>query len=418
VKFNSRALVIFTGLAGLLVTALVLNSPSPQLNPAQSGVNQAPEKPVQMVSPRPPENLPPNQPPPPSVTTNPISTSSQASVPARKSLREEVIQVLQERYAEPAMLTPHKLDQAAMQGVLTSMSDSVQLLEPKAAAADSQPTHPAINSVTVLNPSIGYLRVEKIDPEVAATLDEEIHKLTREKNVRGLILDLRFAQGNDFSSVPAIASIFIPDATMLFRIQRGKSSQNYQISPSTGASDIPLLVLINHETKGAAEALAAVLQDQHRALLIGNSATAGQLFETSDVTLSNGQILRLATGKIILGHQDGSFLKEAHPDVTIVFDAMVERKIYNQPFRPPEPRLEKPFSSEAILTGREISPPLKDVKAKNEPDEPPSNGDTVLLSAIDLLKSIQALGLLPSKSSTFEGGDEENHKNDIQKHRS
>ena len=75
-------------------------------------------------------------------------------------------------------------------------------------------------------------------------------------------------------------------------------------------------------------------------------------------------------------------------------------------------------ASVLFLTGREISPPLKESKVKNGPDEPPSNGDIVLLSAIDLLKSIQALGLLPSKSSAFEGGDEENRKNAIQKHRS
>ena len=163
---------------------------------------------------------------------------------------------------------------------------------------------------------------------------------------------------------------------------------------SVQSTNIPLVILVNHETKEAAEVLAAVLQDQKRAVIIGNSPTAGQAFETSDVKLSNGQILRLATGKISLTRSGNFFLKGVPLDIMIPFDPKLEKEIYFKPFQPPEIRSEARMYSEAILTGRENPPPIptKD-KNKKEAVEPASNGDSVLLRAMDLLKSIQALGL-------------------------
>lgn len=344
-----------------------------------------------------PKGFPPPEanisaPPASSPATKP-TTSSIPTNQADKELYEEIVQALQARYAEPSLLTSKKLSKAAIEGVLRSLEGSVRLFDAGASSSFPSSKRPAVNSASLLDPFIGYLRLERIEDDVAKSLEDEIQKLLKEHHATGLILDLRFAYGTNYSILPALASLFLKQPVPLFSVQRGQDSQTFQAAPTYVSTDAPLVILVNHETREAPEILCAVLQEQGRALVIGNSGTAGQAYESSDVKLSNGQILRLATGKIVLARKGNFFLKGTSPDVTIAFDRKTEKEIYDKPFRPPEPRLEARFYSEAILTGREVAPPFTRDKPKKQQDEPPSNGDMVLLRAIDLLKSIQALGL-------------------------
>src|SRR5207237_1979859 len=57
-----------------------------------------------------------------------------------------------------------------------------------------------------------------------------------------------------------------------------------------------IMVLIDGETSGPAEAMAAVLKTHGQALLIGQPS-AGRAVEYSDFSLSSGKILRIAVGE-------------------------------------------------------------------------------------------------------------------------
>ena len=320
------------------------------------------------------------------------------TTPTSKALYEEIIQILQTRYADPTVLTTKKIGQAAVSGALDSLAGSARIVSPETKPEKTPPPKAAINSVSALDPFLGYLRLDRIENDTAGQLENEIQKLLKEKHATGLILDLRYARGTQYAAVPAVASLFFNDTRPLFSIQHNSTSRAYQTTPPVNPTDVPLLVLVNGETREAPEVLAAVLKDQGRALLLGNSGTAGQAYETSDIGLSNGLILRLATGKIFLAHGGDFFLKKIQPDVIIALDGKLEKETFDQPFQPPEMRLDTSFFSEAVLTGRVAAPPLAKDKNKKEPGEPPSNKDTVLLSAIGLLKSIQVLGLPPPSS--------------------
>ncbi len=322
-----------------------------------------------------------------------------AEISAEKSLYQEILQVLHERYADPSVLSPPKLDDAAVSGILNSLRGSARLVETDTAPSKSTPTVAAVNSMSVITPFIGYLRVRRLEEGTGKQTADEIKRLIQQEHVTGLILDLRFADGQNLSEVPATASVFFSDDRPLFTVQRGSGAQAYSTTPSGFSTDAPLAILVNHETQGAAEALAASLQDQGRALLIGGSPTAGQTFETSDIKLSNGKTLRFASGKLTLSHGGEVFLKNIKPDINVPsFDFKVEKEIYEQPFQPPEFLAEARYFSEAILTGRQMAPPIPPMnkgknKNKNEPKEPASNRDQVLQRAIDLLKAISSLEL-------------------------
>ncbi len=330
-------------------------------------------------------------------SVSPQSFSTSVSIiPSSHSetLYGEVMQILQTRYADPSALATKKADQAAVDGVLNSLEGSVRILDHEAIVSNKASSlKDTINSVTVLEPFIGYLRLNQIENDTSKRLEDEIQKLLNEKHVTGLILDLRFAQGTNYAAVPTIASLFFRDARPLFSIQRGSTIKTYRSIPSSYPTNIPLLLLVNQETKEAPELLAAVLRDQERALLVGNSNAAGQIFETSDVQLSDGRILRIATNKIFLAHGGDFFLKKIQPDLLVPFDKKIEKETFGHPFQPPKLQVGTHFYSEAILMGHQTAPSLVAEKEKKELPEPPSNSDLVLLRAVDLLKGIQALGL-------------------------
>ncbi len=328
--------------------------------------------------------------------------------PTTKALSEEVLQLLQKRYADPSLLTNKKLSRAAVEGILETLGPSAKIIDPKTTPKKPSAPRSSILPTVILDPPMAYLRLERIDDETPKQLEKEIQKCSQEKSLLGIILDLRFTQGAPYSIVPSLASYFLPETKPLFSILREGATQNYPSISSPSITDLPLILLINQETKEAAEVFAAVLQDQKRAILLGRSSTAGMAFETSEIALSNGQILCLATGKIVLAHGGDFFLKGVHPDVQIVLDVKLEKEIYDKPFQPPALKLEPRSSSEAILTGREAPPLFNEEKTglpkakKKESDIPPTNNDTTLLCAIDMLKSIQALELKSSSNRFVE----------------
>ena len=75
-----------------------------------------------------------------------------------------------------------------------------------------------------------------------------------------------------------------------------------------GDCPLPVAVLVNRQTAGAAEALAAVLRETGAGLILG-SRTAGQAMVAQEFPLKNGERLRIATAPVQLG--DGSALAGA-----------------------------------------------------------------------------------------------------------
>ena len=64
---------------------------------------------------------------------------------------------------------------------------------------------------------------------------------------------------------------------------------------------MPVAVLVNHDTSGAAEVVGALVRETGTGLILG-STTAGRAMTTKDFPLEGGAELRIATGPIMLGN--------------------------------------------------------------------------------------------------------------------
>jgi C-terminal processing protease CtpA/Prc len=100
----------------------------------------------------------------------------------------------------------------------------------------------------------------------------------------------------------------------------------------TNAFTMPVVVLVNRDTTGAAEALAALLREGKSALVLG-ATTAGQVGNYKEFTLTNGQRLRVATGEISLGEDRVLSTSGLKPDIAVKVGRDEEKAWFEDPFK-------------------------------------------------------------------------------------
>jgi len=100
----------------------------------------------------------------------------------------------------------------------------------------------------------------------------------------------------------------------------------------TDALTVPVAILVNHQTAGAAEALAALLRETGTGLILG-SLTAGQAMIAQDFPLKNGERLRIATSPIQVGEGAPLSAEGVNPDIAVRVAPDDERIYYSDAFR-------------------------------------------------------------------------------------
>lgn len=330
-----------------------------------------------------------NEPKPEDVNKAPAPAISQ-------QLYKEVRGILEKKYVDLSRVTPEKLDGVAPEGLLTSFGNTVQILAPDDLKKEGQDLRPVIGAKAVISPFIGYIKFNRFDAKAPEALWQMIDEMESKEHISALILDLRFVKSDDYAAAAKIASLFVPADIEIFRWE--KSAKGDELAVKTSAIKdritLPLTVLVNQETEGAAEVLAGVLKEQGKVVIVGRAPTAGRAFRTTDQKLSDGKVLRFATEKVRLAKGAEFFMKGLTPDVVPDFTLEAEKEINSKPFEPPVEFSEKPLFNEAILTGKTPSPlPAAVEKERKERVVPASNDDMVLQRAIDVLKGMRALGL-------------------------
>ena len=220
------------------------------------------------------------------------------------------------------------LNRAAVAGLLNAFYPRIALVTNQLDQAENGASHAIVKTI-VFERAYGYVRLTSVRAGVARNLGSTISELESKQKLGGLILDLRFADGFDFSESAAVADLFLETERPLLKWVGTSISS----TSKTNAIGLPLTVLVNRHTTGAAEALAAVLQWTGVSLTIG-SPTAGQARVYREFPLENGQKIRVASQTVELG--DGTALTDTGltPDLDVTVEADVERAYLEDPFAP------------------------------------------------------------------------------------
>ncbi|MBZ9730725.1 carboxy terminal-processing peptidase [Salegentibacter sp. JZCK2] len=128
----------------------------------------------------------------------------------------------------------------------------------------------------VINLPKFYFNMEDYEERNAASdIKKDIIRL-KEKDMDGLVLDLRNNGGGSLKTVVDIAGLFIEEGPI---VQVKSSGQRKEILSDEDPSvlwDGPLVILVNELSASASEILAAAMQDYKRAIIIGSKQTYGK----------------------------------------------------------------------------------------------------------------------------------------------
>jgi len=143
---------------------------------------------------------------------------------------------------------------------------------------------------------IGYVRLVRFAGTSSAEVTKAIENL-KAQGMEGLILDLRTNPGGDLSQAVAVANCFLDDGLIVYTKGSTEASRtDYKASPENTCWKGPLVVLINRGSASASEVVSGALQDQDRALLVGDNSWGKGLVQTV-VPLSHGAALALTTAR-------------------------------------------------------------------------------------------------------------------------
>lgn len=368
--------------AFLALTALLVaqqNLPEPK---------RVESKPAPALKATPPVPLPPPKPTGPAV------------LPAREAADalgdgelKGIIETLRATYVRPGELEEPALERARLQGLLERLGNGVRVLAgPSSGATEQQPYR-----AEILPQNIGYIRLGTLSGESIAALDTTLADYKTPPPA--MILDLRATPPHaEFEQAAEVCRRFCPKGRILFTIKRTRANDEEiltsRMNPSWRGT---LIALVDSDTAGSAEVIAAVLRTHTGAYVIGQQ-TKGEAAQFEEVTLEKGRVLKVAVGEVTLPDATPVFPGGLHPDLLvdvpqattdeILFAAHSEKEIIAFATDKERPRL-----NEAALvagTNPEMDAAQERQKLKDAGQTPKfTPRDIVLQRAIDFVTAIQ-----------------------------
>lgn len=172
----------------------------------------------------------------------------------------------------------------------------------------------------VINGDIGYIRLTSFDK---VTTDDFRNHLTEleNKNIKGLVLDLRGNPGGLLNVSTEIADELLGEETIVYT-QDKNGKRNYAYSDKD-LFDLPLVVLINQGSASASEILAGAIKDNERGTLIGTTTFGKGVVQTLR-DLPDGTGLKVTISEYFTPNGINIHGVGIAPDVEVELDEDVE----------------------------------------------------------------------------------------------
>jgi carboxyl-terminal processing protease len=143
-------------------------------------------------------------------------------------------------------------------------------------------------------PGIGYLRIEAFPKGRAAEVAQRLAQLSASGS-KSLVLDLRNSADGEVSEAVQIADLFLDHGLITYLQGQKMPRQDFNATAGKKAA-MKIAVLVNRGTAGPAEVLAAALQENGRAEMIGEK-TYGVGSVQKIIPLDDGSALMLSVAK-------------------------------------------------------------------------------------------------------------------------
>lgn len=240
----------------------------------------------------------------------------------------------------------------------------------------------------LMEDNVGYVKLTQFQEQTAADLSVVLGKFSEAK-VDAILLDLRNNPGGLLNSSVDVASQFLDSGKLVVYIKnRAGEKVEYKTGGSRPSYNKPtLIVLVNQGSASASEIVAGALKDWHRAVILGNQ-TFGKGSVQSVIPLSDGSGLRITTARYYTPSGTSIQSTGIIPDIIVKLE-------------PKNGTKEHTVVREKDLE-RHLKNEQKEEDAKPEPETAPAEisekDDIQLQRALDLLKTLKALKIMPKAS--------------------
>jgi carboxyl-terminal processing protease len=187
---------------------------------------------------------------------------------------------------------------------------------------------------------VGYVQLTGFQKSSTEELDRAITGLRRQ-GMRALVLDLRGNPGGLLNVAVEIAERFVEQGVIVSTRGRAPGqSQVYQSQAKT-VWQLPLFVLIDHDSASASEILAGALKDHHRATLLGERSYGKGSVQSIFALHSAPAGLKLTTAKFYSPNNRPYSEQGVEPDVPV--------RIVRKPVSSDEPGSSKTDGREPLV---------------------------------------------------------------------
>lgn len=149
-----------------------------------------------------------------------------------------------------------------------------------------------------IDDGIVYIKLDRFSRGAGGETRQVLRELRQNDIIDGVILDLRNNSGGLLDAAVEVTNIFVPRGSLIVST-RGRTSDSvrrYQASQEPLLPDVPLVVLINHNSASASEIVAGAIQDLDRGVLVGTRSFGKGLVQTVANLRSNSQ-LKITTSR-------------------------------------------------------------------------------------------------------------------------
>jgi carboxyl-terminal processing protease len=163
---------------------------------------------------------------------------------------------------------------------------------------------------------IGIIELRQFVQNSDQRFQEEFEQL-KKQGMRGLIIDVRDNPGGYLYSVIDLLDLLLPEGKTIVQVENRDGER--QVTSATGDGiDIPIVVLINEGSASASEILAAALQENGKAKLVGQRTFGkGTVQSTYSKGFKDGSNMKITIAKWLT--PKGNFIHETgvQPDIEV-----------------------------------------------------------------------------------------------------
>ncbi len=176
---------------------------------------------------------------------------------------------------------------------------------------------PSIDA-SVIDNNFCYIKIETFNDTTESEISTVLENVCGDhKKIQGAVIDLRNNPGGTLESAISVSNLFLKKGVIVSA--KGRDNELIFVRSATGRdslSGLPMVAIVNNKSASAAEIFAGAMQDNKRAIIIGNS-TYGKGSIQEVVPLKSGGAVILTTAKYFRPSGEPITQSGIRPDIKI-----------------------------------------------------------------------------------------------------